>query len=143
VCAKFVPLRRSQVWFDVRDEERYGSRGLKGLGINVQEAWKKVIEKCSSLSDGIKAVYEHVSEQVEGLIGPLMLPENKLIKKALADSCRVNRCFDILGLGYPDWLAVDSSGGEVGGKRKRGTASGKEVGTPKRGWRGRGRGVEC
>jgi hypothetical protein len=54
VCAKFIPLRRSQVWFDVRDEERYGSRGLKGLGINVQEAWKKVIEKCSSVSDGIR-----------------------------------------------------------------------------------------
>jgi hypothetical protein len=75
-------------------------------------------------------VYERVSEQVKGLVGPLMLPENKLIKKALADHHRVNRCFDILGRGYPNWPTVDPPRGEVGGKRKWGMAGGKEVGRP-------------
>jgi hypothetical protein len=69
VCTKFVPLRRSQVWFDVWDEERYGSRGLKSLGINVQEAWKKVMEKCSSVSDGIKLCMSVCWSKLRVLLG--------------------------------------------------------------------------
>jgi hypothetical protein len=106
----------------------------------LQEAWRKVIEKCGSLSNGIKAMYECVVEQVEDLVGPLMLLETEAIRKALGGHCRVNWCFDILGLGYPDWPTMDPSGGEVGGKRKQGMAGGKEVGTSKRGRRGRRRG---
>jgi hypothetical protein len=122
MCVKFVPLWRSLVWFDIRDEERYGSRGLKGFGINLQEAWRKVIERCSSLSDGIKAVCARVAVQVEDLVGPLMLLEIKAIRKALGGRRLVNRCVDILGLGYPDWPTMDLG---VGGS--------KDIGTSKRG----------
>jgi hypothetical protein len=118
VCAKFIPLRRSLVCFDIWDEKRYGPRGQKGFGINLQEAWRKVIEKCSSLSNCIKDVYERVARQVEDLVGPLMRPKIKAIRKALGGHRRVNRCFNILGLGYPDWPTVDLSRSEVGGKRK-------------------------
>ena len=42
VCAKVVPLRADQAWFAVKDDERYRGQGLKGLGINVKQAWSKV-----------------------------------------------------------------------------------------------------
>lgn len=66
-------------------------------------------------------------------MGALLLPELKLIKKAFADCHQVNRCFDILGLGYPDWPVVDSTGADVGGKRKQGSTSRKDGYTSKRG----------
>ena len=42
VCAKVVPLRADQASFVVKDDERYRGQGLKGLGVNVKEAWLKV-----------------------------------------------------------------------------------------------------
>ena len=42
VYAKVVPLRANQAWFTVKDGERYQGRGLKGLGVNVKQAWSKV-----------------------------------------------------------------------------------------------------
>ena len=47
-------------------------------------------------------LYKKVAEAVEGLIGALDTQENKVIKVALADHQRVNRCFHLLGLTYPD-----------------------------------------
>lgn len=100
----------------------------------------KVLEKGNTEAEGIKAIYKHVAEDVEDLIGPLMLPENKAIKKALVDRPRVNCSFDILGLGYPNWPAVDLTGGEGGMKRKWGSTRSKGPGTSKHGRQGRGRG---
>lgn len=37
VCAKVLPLRAGQAWFDVKDDERYQACGLKGLGIDVKQ----------------------------------------------------------------------------------------------------------
>ena len=42
VCAKVVSLRADQAWFAVKDDERYRRRGLKGLSVNVKQAWSKV-----------------------------------------------------------------------------------------------------
>ena len=42
VCAKVEPLRADHAWFVVKDDERYKGRGLKGLGVNVKQAWSKV-----------------------------------------------------------------------------------------------------
>jgi hypothetical protein len=36
LCAKVLPLRANQSWFEVKDDERYRGRGLKGLGIYVK-----------------------------------------------------------------------------------------------------------
>jgi hypothetical protein len=38
VCAKVLPLRANQPWFEVKDDERYRGHGLKGLGIDVKQA---------------------------------------------------------------------------------------------------------
>ena len=38
VCTKVLPLRASQSWFNVKDDERYQAHGLKGLGIDVKQA---------------------------------------------------------------------------------------------------------
>jgi hypothetical protein len=43
VYAKVLPLRASQAWFAIRDDEKYQAQGLKGLGVDVKEAWSKVI----------------------------------------------------------------------------------------------------
>ena len=48
-------------------------------------------------------MYKKVVESIEDLIGALGTEENKVIKIALADRHRVNRCFDLLGLTYLDW----------------------------------------
>ena len=36
LCAKVIPLRVNQSWFDVKDDVMYRGHGLKGLGINVK-----------------------------------------------------------------------------------------------------------
>ena len=43
VCAKVLPLRANQAWFVVKDDEKYQELGLKGLGVNVKQAWAKVL----------------------------------------------------------------------------------------------------
>jgi hypothetical protein len=63
-------------------------------------------------------VYKKVSKAVDELIEALRMQENKAIKIALANYSRVNRCFDLLGLTYLNWPAVDLKGGEGGRKRK-------------------------
>jgi hypothetical protein len=84
-------------------------------------------------------VYRLVEKEVENLVGPLMTPELKLIWNALDKRWRVNRCFDLLGIVYPDW-PPDASGSEVGGKRKRGSPGEKDGGAPKQGRGCRGQG---
>jgi hypothetical protein len=111
---------------------------LKGLGVNVKQAWSKVFQKSNSPMASVKTVYKKVAEAVEGLIGALRTQENKAIKVALADRQRVNRCFDLLGLIYPDWPSVEFKDVEGSKKRKRAEAGGKLTSTSKQGERGRG-----
>jgi hypothetical protein len=91
---------------------------VKGLDVDVKEAWSKVIQKCNTLVEGVKAIFKRVAEMVEELIEALGTQENKAIKVALANHPRVNRCFDLLGLTYPDWPEVDLKDVEGGRKRK-------------------------
>jgi hypothetical protein len=139
VCAKVLPLRANQSWFAVKDDERYQARGLKGLGLDVKQAWAKVLRKSNTLAAEIKVVYKKVVECVEELIGPLGTAKNKVIKVALANRHRVNRCFDLLGLTYPDWPFVELKDAEGGKKRKRAKEGDKLMGTSKRGGHGHGR----
>ena len=55
---------------------------------------------------------------MEELIRALGTAENKAIKIALTDRHCVNRCFDFLGLIYPDWSSIELKDAEVGKKRK-------------------------
>ena len=43
VCMKVLPLRANQSWFAVKDDEKYRACGLKGLGVDVKQAWSKVL----------------------------------------------------------------------------------------------------
>ena len=122
VCAKVLPLRANQSWFAAKDDEKYRACGLKGLGMDVKQAWSKVLWKSNTPAAGVKVVYKKVVEAVEELIGALGTAKNKAIKIALADRHRVNRCFDLLGLVYSDWPFVELKDVEVGKKRKRAKA---------------------
>ena len=93
-----MPLRANQSSFAIKDDEKYRARGLKGLGMDVKQAWSKVLRKSNTLAAGVKVVYKKVVEAVEELIGALGTAENKAIKIVLADYHRGNRCFDLLGL---------------------------------------------
>jgi hypothetical protein len=139
VCVKVLPLRANQSWFTVKDDEKYRARGLKGLGVDVKQAWSKVLRKSSTLAARVKVVYKKVVESVEELIGALGTTKNKAIKIALADRHRVNRCFDLLGLVYPDWPCVELKDAEGGKKRKRAEAGDKLMSMSKRGGHGCGR----
>jgi hypothetical protein len=88
VCAKVLPLRANQPWFEVKDDERYRGGGLKGLGIDVKQAWSRVLQKSSSLVARVKDVYKRVAEETEELVGALGNTENKAIRAALADRHR-------------------------------------------------------
>ena len=44
---------------------------MKGLGINVKQAWSKVFQKSYSSTADVKTVYKKVVEAIEGLIGAL------------------------------------------------------------------------
>jgi len=127
----YIPLKANQVWFTVRDDELYRGRGLKGLGIDVKQAWAKVIQKSKISMEGVKALYRRVAETIEDLIGALGTAENKVVKVALADRPRVNRCFDLLGLTYPDRPMVDLKDAEGGRKRKRSVMRDKGIDTSK------------
>jgi len=72
------------------DDEKYQARGLKGLGLDVKQAWSKVLRKSNTPAAGVKVVYKKVAEAVEELIGSLGTAENKAIKVSLADRHRVN-----------------------------------------------------
>ena len=112
------------MWFMVKDDGKYRARGLKGLGMDVKQAWSKV--------------YKKVAEAMEEIIGALGTAENKALKIALADHHHVNWFFDLLGLIYPDWPSVELKDAEVGKTRKRARASDTLSSTSKRGGRGRG-----
>ena len=101
---KVLPLRANQSWFAVKDDEKYRACGLKGLGVDVKQAWSKVLQKSNSSATGVKVMYKKVAEAIEELIGALGNTETKAIRIALADRHHVNRVFDLLGLAYPDWL---------------------------------------
>lgn len=58
---KVLPLRANQPWFDVKDDERYQARGLKGLGIDVKQAWSRVLQRSVSSVAGVKAIYKKVA----------------------------------------------------------------------------------
>jgi hypothetical protein len=90
--------------------------------------------------EAVKSVYKRVAEMVDELIGALGTQENKAIKIALANHPRVNRCFDLLGLTYPNWPEVDLKDAGGGRKRKRAARRDKGTGTSKGGGRGCGRG---
>lgn len=68
----------------------------------MHSARKKYIEKGHTQAEGVESVYKLVEKEVENLVGPLMTPELKLIWNALDKRWRVNRCFDLLGIVYPD-----------------------------------------
>ena len=116
---KVLPLRANRPWFAVKDNEKYRARGLKGLGLDVKQAWSKVLRKSNTLITGVKVMYKKVAEAVEELIGALGTAKNKAIKIALADRHRVNRCFDLLGLVYPDWPSMELKDSEVGKNKKQ------------------------
>ncbi|XP_066351472.1 autophagy-related protein 23-like [Miscanthus floridulus] len=90
-----------------QDDEKYQARGLKGLGMDVKQAWSKVMRKSNTPAAGVKVMYKKVVKAMEDLIGALGTAENKVIKIALADRHRVNRCFDLLGFVYLDWSSVE------------------------------------
>ena len=85
---------------------------------------------------GVKTMYEKVAEAIEGLIGALSTQENKVIKAGLADRQCVNRCFDLLGLTYPDWSSMELKDAEGSMKRKRAEVGGKLVSMSKQDGRG-------
>jgi hypothetical protein len=118
VCAKVLPLRAGQTWFDVKDDERYQARGLKGLGIDVKQAWLRVFHRSGSSVAGVKDVYKKVAEATEELIGALGNTEIKAIRATLADRHRVIQVFDLLGLTNPDWPQVESGMPRVGRRGK-------------------------
>jgi hypothetical protein len=135
---KVLPLRANQSWFTVKDDEKYWARGLKGLGVDVKQAWSKVLRKSSTPAAGVKVVYKKVAESVDELIRALGTTKNKVIKIALADRHRVNWCFNLLRLVYLDWPSVELKDAEGGKKRKRVEAGDKLMSMSKRGGRGRG-----
>jgi hypothetical protein len=131
VCAKVLPLRAGQTWFDVKDDERYQARGLR------------VFHRSGSSVAGVKDVYKKVAEATEELIGALGNTEIKAIRATLADRHRVIQVFDLLGLTNPDWPQVESGMPRVGrrGKGQRqvlrlrgcpGTKPEKNLGLPPR-----------
>ena len=75
---------------------------------------------------------------MEELIRALGTAENKAIKIAMADRHHVNRCFDLLGLVYPDWPSKEPKDSEVGKNKKQVGADDIVSSTSKRGGRGRG-----
>lgn len=139
VCANVLPLRANKSWFAVRDDEKYCVQVLKGLGLDVKQAWAKVLRKSNIVAASVKVVYKKVAEAAEELIGALGNAENKAIKIALANRHGVNHYFDLLGLVYLDWPSMESKDVDVGKKRKRSTAGDVPVGSSKRGGRGQGR----
>jgi hypothetical protein len=147
VHAKVLPLRANKPWFEVKDDERYRGHGLKGLGIDVKQAWSRVLQKSNSLVAGVKDVYKRVAEAAEELVGALGNTENKSIRAALANRHHrwgsMNQAFDLLGLTYPDWPQVGlmEAEGDKGGaaqKRKRFEVAGEATSTSKRGGHGCG-----
>jgi hypothetical protein len=70
-CVKVLPLRADQAWFMVKDDEKYRARRLKGLGVNVRQAWSKVLQKSNKSVAGVKTVYKKVFEAVDKLIRAL------------------------------------------------------------------------
>ena len=87
----------------------------------------------------VKTMYKKVAKAVEALIRALGTQENKVIKVGLADHHRVNRCFDLLGLTYPDWSSMELKDAEGSMKRKRAEVGGELVSTSKQGGCGCGR----
>ena len=77
-----------------------------------------MLQKSNTPAAGVKVMYKKVAKAVEELIGALGTTKNKAIKIALADCHRVNRCFDLLGLVYPDWPSMELKDAGVGKKRK-------------------------
>ena len=115
----------------VKDDGKYQAHGLKGLGMDVKQAWSKVLWKSDTLAAGVKVMYKKVAKAVEELIRALGTAENKAIKITLADRHRVNQCFDLLGLIYLDWSSMELKDAEVGKKRKRARAGDKLTSTSK------------
>jgi hypothetical protein len=55
----------------VKDDEKYRAWGLKGLGVNVRQAWSKVLQKSNKSVARVKTVYKKVLEAVDKLTGAL------------------------------------------------------------------------
>lgn len=108
--------------------------------MDIGRVWKKLSKKAKSRKEGLELIYKKVGEAVEVLVGKLEGAEVKKIHTALAGRRRLNRAFDLLGIGYPDWPVPAGPADEGGSKkRKRADAVDKAAGGSKRGC-GRGRG---
>jgi hypothetical protein len=95
VCVKVLPLRAKQVWFVVKDDERYQEKGLKGLVIDVNVVWEKILKKSKKCSEGLNAIYREVKAVVENLVGKLGAVEIKFINAAHGDHHRLSRVYDL------------------------------------------------
>jgi hypothetical protein len=138
LCAKVLPLRAKQEWFAMKDDERYQEKGLKGLVIDVNAVWEKILMKSKKCSEGLNAIYREVEAMVENLVGKLGAVKIKVINAAHGDHHRLNRVYDLLGITYTDWPSpADDVGG--GKKRKGAEALGKAAVGERRG-HGHGRG---
>lgn len=126
LCVKMVPLMQDLEWFDVHVDAKYEPWGLKFLKLNLKTIWREVLAKGRTSVEGAGFVLEVVRKESEDLVGPLMSPELKAIKKSLDSRRRVNMCFDLLGVAYPDYPPIEASGGEGGSKRKRGMTGGHD-----------------
>lgn len=73
---------------------------------------------------------------MDELIGALGTTKNKAMKVALADRHRVNRCFGLLGLVYPDWPSVELKDAAASKKRKQAEVDDKFMSASKQGEHG-------
>lgn len=88
---------------------------MKGLVIDVNAVWEKILMKSKKCSEGLNAIYRAVEEVVENLVGKLGAVKIKVINAAHGDLHRLNRVYDLLGITYIDW---PSPADDVGGWRK-------------------------
>lgn len=71
VGAKVFPLRANQFWFVVTDGERYREWDLKGLSMNVKQAWAKVLQKSNSSMLGSRPCIRRFLKQLRSSLGSL------------------------------------------------------------------------
>lgn len=143
-CARVLPLKADQIWFDVKDEDRYkenGLKGFKGLVIDARRPWEEVLGKSKSAREGLLRVYDEVMVEVEELVGKLGSVEMKQISLALPGRSHVNWVFDLLGIAYGE-CPVPSNEAEPK-KRKRGDAAETVRGGGKPGWENRSLEAAC
>ena len=73
VCVKVLPLRANQSWFVVKDDEKYRAHGLKGLGMDVKQAWSKVLWKSDTPAAGLRSCIRRLRRLWRNSLGLLGL----------------------------------------------------------------------